>query len=96
MRNTYLLEHPLCEACLYAGKITSAEDIHHKTTFIGANSETEMNDIAFDYDNLQSLCKEHHSLLHTLDEFKNRKIKDGIELIDWLNKNKDERDLEKN
>jgi 5-methylcytosine-specific restriction protein A len=30
MRDTYMHEHPLCEECLKQGKVTPAEDIHHR------------------------------------------------------------------
>lgn len=62
MRDTYLHEHPICEECLKKGKITPAEDIHHKKSpFKGG----EINyGLLLDYDNLMAVCKKCHQLIH--------------------------------
>jgi len=62
MRDTYLHEHPICEECLKKGKITPAEDIHHKKSpFKGG----EINyGLLLDYDNLMAVCKKCHQAIH--------------------------------
>ena len=56
--------NPLCEMCEKEGKATPAEDIHHIVSFTGAESPEKINALAFDIDNLMSLCKRHHQLMH--------------------------------
>lgn len=62
MRDTYMKEHPTCEECLKKGKVTPAEDIHHrKSPFRGG----EVNyGLLLDYDNLMALCKDCHGEIH--------------------------------
>lgn len=62
MRDTYMKEHPICEECLKKGKVTPAEDIHHrKSPFRGG----EVNyGLLLDYDNLMALCKDCHGEIH--------------------------------
>lgn len=62
MRDTYLKEHPICEECLKKGKVTPAEDVHHKKSpFRGG--EVNYN-LLLDYHNLESVCKECHAAIH--------------------------------
>lgn len=60
-------ENPLCEVCLMQGKITPAEHTHHIITFTNAKSEAERDKLAFDYNNLISICSECHNRLHHSD-----------------------------
>jgi len=52
--------NPLCEDCLHEtpARVTQTEEVHHN---IDIDTAPEM---AFDYDNLVSLCIEHHKLRH--------------------------------
>ena len=62
MRDTYLKSHPICEECLKKGKITPAEDIHHKRSPF---AKGEINwPLLLDYDNLMAVCKECHGNIH--------------------------------
>ena len=63
LRKLYFMEHPLCEFCLKLGKVTPAEDIHHKNSPFNYEGNHKFA-VAFDYDNLISLCKVHHQFLH--------------------------------
>lgn len=60
---------PLCEMCLQEGKVVPAEDIHHVVSFMSTDNPEQRIFLAYDYDNLMSLCKEHHQEVH------NRRIK---------------------
>lgn len=53
IRDSYVLEHPLCEQCRRSGKLTPAEEVHHIIPLSqgGTNART----------NLMSLCKSCHS-----------------------------------
>lgn len=61
-RDNFLREHPLCEKCLEKGKITPAQDIHHKKSPF-KNGEINWN-LLYDESNLMSLCKECHGNIH--------------------------------
>lgn len=55
---------PLCELCLQQGRITPAEDIHHRTSFMTAPTRQQREQLAYDWQNLMSLCKQCHQKLH--------------------------------
>lgn len=52
----------LCELCMKEGKITPAEEVHHKIHL----SQQNINDpnVTLNYDNLIALCREHHRQEH--------------------------------
>lgn len=56
--------NPLCEMCLKENKIIPAEDIHHITSFMSTDDPVQRNFLAYDYDNLMSLCKICHQAVH--------------------------------
>lgn len=64
LRQTKLNDNPLCEMCYKNGVIKSAIDVHHIKSFVDAEDEFTMIHLAYDYDNLMSLCKECHQLVH--------------------------------
>ena len=64
LRKVKLQSNPVCEMCLEAGKISPTEEIHHITPILSGKDELEMMDLAFNYDNLISLCKECHHKIH--------------------------------
>ena len=67
---------PLCEVCISQGIISPAEDVHHDKSFI--------TDVGVDYhlaysiDNLISLCKKCHSMIHS----KEGKTQGGLK--EWI------------
>lgn len=63
MRMAKQMANPLCQICEMENKVTLAEDIHHLISPFGYNG-TERDAVAFDYNNLISVCKYHHNLLH--------------------------------
>ena len=79
MRVAKQMAHPICEICDMIGRVNLTEDIHHLRSFT-EYSGTERDAIAYDYNNLLAVCKEHHQLLHhgylqgatTLEEIKER------------------------
>lgn len=56
--------NPLCEICLKDDKIVPAEDIHHIVSFMSTDDMAKRNFLAYDYDNLMSLCKQCHQKIH--------------------------------
>lgn len=63
LRQSYIMQHPLCEICLALGNTVPAEDIHHKDSFTNYSGNMRLK-VAYDVTNLISLCKQHHSYLH--------------------------------
>lgn len=64
MRETYLMDHPLCQQCLKSDKVTPATDVHHIRPFLTGNNDMERYALAFDVNNLMSLCEQCHHDLH--------------------------------
>lgn len=67
LRKAKLREIPICEICELEGKTTLAIDVHHLVSFVNADNEIERDNLAFDYNNLASLCKSCHSRIHNGD-----------------------------
>lgn len=64
LRAEKLRRQPLCEICLAAGRITPAEDVHHKISFMSSEDPDIRHHLFYDFDNLMSLCKECHGSVH--------------------------------
>lgn len=72
LRNSYLMEHPLCECCLHNGITKPAEEVHHVIYISSGKDENEMKDIAFNKDNLIALCSDCHHHVHSNNKFKSK------------------------
>lgn len=64
LRILKLQKDPLCECCLKKGKVTPAEDIHHIISFMNTNDPVQRKFLAFDFNNLMSLCDVCHQSIH--------------------------------
>jgi 5-methylcytosine-specific restriction enzyme A len=83
LRASKLMYNPLCEFCLALNNTTPATEIHHKDSPF--NYEGTMRDYkAYDYTNLISLCKTHHSFLHR--NGTTRGLNLTFEISEWLKK----------
>jgi len=56
LRAAKFRENPLCEKCEIKGITRMAEEIHHKIPFQTGRTPEKIEVLAFDWDNLQSLC----------------------------------------
>ena len=63
LRALKIADQPLCEMCLKEGRYKAAEDVHHIVSFVG-KSRNEQYRLAYDYDNLVTLCKQCHTRIH--------------------------------
>lgn len=63
LRHSKLLANPLCELCLERDKVVPAVDVHHINSFMNHSGNRRLQ-LAYDYDNLLSLCKQCHQWLH--------------------------------
>ena len=64
LRAWKIANNPLCEMCLLKGIVTPAEDVHHMTSFMSTDDPDRRHHLAFDYENLQSICKPCHQSEH--------------------------------
>lgn len=64
LRQSYLMEHPLCEMCLKENKVRPAVEVHHITPISTAKDDLEMKDLGFNPSNLMALCEECHHKIH--------------------------------
>ena len=63
LRDTKLRQKPLCECCLKQGVVRIAKDVHHVISFMSTNPIERVR-LAYDLENLQSLCRECHNAIH--------------------------------
>lgn len=64
LRLVKLRNNPLCEVCEKKGITKMADDVHHIQSFMSVDDPEARKALAFDYDNLMSLCDECHSEIH--------------------------------
>ena len=63
-RNSYMKRvSGLCEKCLKEGKITAAEEVHHKI-WLNEDNIGDLN-VSLNHANLIALCREHHRQEHS-------------------------------
>ena len=54
----------LCEECMKDGVVTQATCVHHVVPIETAKTKDEMKRLAFDWNNLMSLCQSCHNRIH--------------------------------
>jgi 5-methylcytosine-specific restriction enzyme A len=59
-------KNPLCEICMDQGFITPTQEIHHIIPFQSESDPEVIEKLAYDIDNLQSLCIKHHKIVDKL------------------------------
>lgn len=62
LRAVKFANNPLCEVCLKVGRVTQTDEIHHIIPFYNGVEVVEW--LAFDYDNLLSVCFKCHDKIH--------------------------------
>ena len=68
LRDAHLREHPLCEQCLSKGKVTPADQVHHKRSPFNYKEGTINWELGLDPENLESICGECHGKIHAMGE----------------------------
>jgi 5-methylcytosine-specific restriction protein A len=61
---------PLCERCESKGKVVPMDEVHHKIPFALGKTPEEIEELAFNWDNMESLCSSCHEKRHK--ELKNK------------------------
>ena len=74
LRDYYIKNHPFCERCAENGKVTLAQQVHHKIEFMNGFTDEDRWRLLLDEDNLQSLCTKCHTDIHNQ---RNKKKKDN-------------------
>lgn len=64
VRAIHLRRCPLCASCLRRGVVKQATDVHHLKSFMDVVSGARRDALAYDLDNLESLCKQCHQAEH--------------------------------
>lgn len=71
LRQSYKMQHPLCEMCLVNDIITPCSEVHHIRPISTGKNLSEMWTLALDSNNLMSLCECCHKQIHN--ELRNKK-----------------------
>ncbi len=71
--------NPLCERCEAKGRVTPMDEVHHTFPFQWGRTKEEIEQLAFDFDNAESICDTCHDRAHK--EIKENNLKEV-----WLNK----------
>lgn len=74
LRALKLYDNPLCELCEQRGVVKPAIDVHHKRSFMSVSVAEGRDELAYDMDNLMSLCKECHQKIHNSNGTATQKI----------------------
>lgn len=72
LRDVKFMNQPCCEMCAKNGIVKPADEIHHIIPFTSVTDIVERQALAFDYNNLMSLCTDCHRKVHGkhyIDEF---------------------------
>lgn len=64
LRRKKFLANPVCEDCAAKGRVTPTEEVHHNRPVESGRDEIEMRQLAYDFNNLVSLCKACHAARH--------------------------------
>ena len=65
LRHRKFMANPVCELCAREGRAVPTEEVHHIVPVESGATEDEMRRLAYDFNNLQSLCKACHSAVHS-------------------------------
>ena len=60
--------NPLCERCEAKGQVTPMDEVHHTIPFIWGRTPEEVESLAFDFDNAESVCDPCHDEAHKIIE----------------------------
>lgn len=90
LRHSKIIHDPCCEVCAMRGIIKIADEVHHLRSFMTAEDQEERLLLAYDYDNLISVCRQCHNRIHNIDLKgcdTREKIKNRLEKLEKFYKN---------
>lgn len=91
LRTEYIQTHPLCEKCKEQGIIRSSVDVHHRRPVESVHTVREMENLCYDWRNLQALCIPCHIELHRQAQSHTRdghQQREQDRLRQWLDRHK--------
>ncbi|MDD7319399.1 MAG: HNH endonuclease [Prevotellaceae bacterium] len=88
LRDTKRAADPLCEECLKHGIMEPMREVHHIKEIESGRSEAECKELAFAWNNLQSLCHSCHKAIHCGSHTKAaHKKRQADRLAQWISEN---------
>lgn len=72
LRDYYRLLHPICEVCEKEGIVVPAEHVHHIHPFSKGLTEEAKYNLLLNPDNLCSVCKSCHKIIHNIMKQQNK------------------------
>jgi len=64
LRNHKRRVDPLCERCEKMNHVTPMKEVHHRKPFQEGRNKAEIEELAFDWENLESVCASCHEARH--------------------------------
>ena len=64
LKNTKLIQEPLCFVCACEGKLKDVEEHHHLDSYMNYEGQMRLSK-AYDPNNIIGLCKKHHNESHS-------------------------------
>lgn len=66
LRAWHVRNHPLCQDCseMDPPRVTAIQEVHHIIPWETGSTPAQQDDLAFDPDNIVSLCTHHHKKRH--------------------------------
>ena len=64
LRAAKMRANPLCEVCEMKDRVTPTKEVHHKIPFDTGTTQEEIEYLAFNWNNLQSVCNPCHKDEH--------------------------------
>jgi 5-methylcytosine-specific restriction protein A len=64
LRAAKVAENPLCEVCLRVGRVVPTDEVHHIRPLDFSMTRGELEELAYDWDNLLSVCVPCHKNEH--------------------------------
>ena len=64
LRNHKRRVNPLCERCEGMNKVVPMKEVHHRKPFQEGRTKEEIEELAYDWENLESVCPECHEARH--------------------------------
>lgn len=91
LRNQKRQTNPYCEECLKEGIVSPMHAVHHIREIESGRTEAEQWQLALSWNNLQSLCAEHHRSAHVGSHTKAAHLKRATDrLASWKAKQQGE------
>lgn len=87
LRHSKIIHDPCCEVCAMMGVVKIGQEVHHLISFMTGATDEEITKLAYDYNNLITVCRHCHNRIHNGD-LKGCDSREKIQdRLDKINKN---------